>query len=519
MFFLFLLPSLLLTQDSLHLVGTITGEPGSEITDINGIGDVNGDGYDDFMVTIADKTIDLYLGSMNNDLTPSLTFGYPGDNTLNGALRIGTGVGDVNGDGYNDFIISCDTFDGACIDGRVFLYYGGLNIDTIPEYEFHDYYGEDSFGHEIESVGDINKDGFDDFIIGSSYNWSNGKGRAYLFYGGDSISFQRSVTFVDTAEANNPYADSFFGRSVANIGDVNTDGFEDIAIMAGFNTSGLMERVYVYYGGTTVDAIPDTVISRYDAEYFGEVKRMGDVNKDGRIDFCITGMATWYLNISEDSIIKVKGFSFNSGVETDCDINNDGFSDFIMGNISYWNNDSVMVGAAFVYLGGETIDTIYKYKFEGENKWDKFGRIVTTADINGDGFDELFILAPDYPDYNNPLGKIYIYSYKNLSQVEVSRETIPDKFILYQNYPNPFNPTTKISFTIPVGTRHAVSLRVFDLLGREVAALVDETRDAGNHSVKFDGSKLSSGVYFIRMSAQPQEGQPIVQVKKMLLMK
>jgi hypothetical protein len=102
---------------------------------------------------------------------------------------------------------------------------------------------------------------------------------------------------------------------------------------------------------------------------------------------------------------------------------------------------------------------------------------------------------------------------------------LPDKMILYTNYPNPFNPSTVISYYLPsVGTRFIVTLKVYDVLGREVATLVEGVRDGGYYKETFDGSKISSGVYFTRLIARPengkpQAGNPIMQVKKMLIMK
>ncbi len=74
-----------------------------------------------------------------------------------------------------------------------------------------------------------------------------------------------------------------------------------------------------------------------------------------------------------------------------------------------------------------------------------------------------------------------------------------DKFELYQNYPNPFNPETVIRYQLP--TKSFVSLKIFDVLGKEVAVLVNEENEAGFHQLKFDGSKLSSGIYFYILQA------------------
>jgi hypothetical protein len=81
-------------------------------------------------------------------------------------------------------------------------------------------------------------------------------------------------------------------------------------------------------------------------------------------------------------------------------------------------------------------------------------------------------------------------------------EQIPDRIALNQNYPNPFNPTTTISYALP--NAGLVRLEVFDLLGRSVSLLVNETVEAGSHTVRFDASSLSSGVYVYRLTTDAQ---------------
>lgn len=92
----------------------------------------------------------------------------------------------------------------------------------------------------------------------------------------------------------------------------------------------------------------------------------------------------------------------------------------------------------------------------------------------------------------------------------------PLDFVLYQNYPNPFNPTTKIQFSIPVGTgRHlSVQMKVYDILGSEVATLVNEEMKPGTYEVKFDGSNYPRGVYFYQLISGGY-----LQTKKMLIIK
>ncbi|MCF8262061.1 MAG: T9SS type A sorting domain-containing protein [Melioribacteraceae bacterium] len=100
-----------------------------------------------------------------------------------------------------------------------------------------------------------------------------------------------------------------------------------------------------------------------------------------------------------------------------------------------------------------------------------------------------------------------------------AKSNIPNGFELFDNYPNPFNPTTTIKFSIPaLETRHVSSLQtvlsVYDLLGNQVAELVNESKPAGTYTVKFDASNLSSGTYFYQLRAGN-----VTLTKKLILMK
>ena len=91
---------------------------------------------------------------------------------------------------------------------------------------------------------------------------------------------------------------------------------------------------------------------------------------------------------------------------------------------------------------------------------------------------------------------------------------LPEAITLAQNYPNPFNPSTSIQFTLPEAQR--VTLRVFDVLGRQVTSLLrDESLGAGTHSVRFDASGLASGIYLYRL----ESGSSVAISRRMLLTK
>ncbi len=122
---------------------------------------------------------------------------------------------------------------------------------------------------------------------------------------------------------------------------------------------------------------------------------------------------------------------------------------------------------------------------------------------------------------NENTGGMFKVTFINSSPVNVKKKLLQlDKFILAQNYPNPFNPTTTIKYTIPFNINkqkfkfkpYNVTLIVYDILGRKVATLVDKQQKPGNYNVDFNGNKLSSGVYFYKLSVGK-----FTSVKKMLL--
>jgi hypothetical protein len=109
------------------------------------------------------------------------------------------------------------------------------------------------------------------------------------------------------------------------------------------------------------------------------------------------------------------------------------------------------------------------------------------------------------------------FRYSTLIEVEIINSF---NFALEQNYPNPFNPTTNIQYAL--SSIQFVSLKVYDVLGKEVATIVNEEKPSGNYEVEFDASHLSSGVYLYTIKdvdPESSSGQGFVQTRKMLLMK
>ena len=92
------------------------------------------------------------------------------------------------------------------------------------------------------------------------------------------------------------------------------------------------------------------------------------------------------------------------------------------------------------------------------------------------------------------------------------REIVPNEYLLYQNFPNPFNPTTTIKYSIP--KLSFVTIKIYDVLGSEVATLLNEERPAGTYELNWNANNISSGVYFYTLQAGD-----FVETKKMILLK
>jgi len=160
------------------------------------------------------------------------------------------------------------------------------------------------------------------------------------------------------------------------------------------------------------------------------------------------------------------------------------------------------------------------------NDWMNYGRFLYSYNSSNyftHGFYELWdngswILGDGVIEINNPDGfvdhlltnEVYVY-YSKISNVEDDEFNL-EEYELSQNYPNPFNPNTTINYSI--SNPGYVTLKVYDILGKEVTSLVNEEKPAGIYEIEFDGRNLASGIYIYKLSVNNYSDS-----KKLILLK
>jgi hypothetical protein len=170
-----------------------------------------------------------------------------------------------------------------------------------------------------------------------------------------------------------------------------------------------------------------------------------------------------------------------------------------------------------LFSGGGVIAEVTPEITATAASWTQFNIdfVYSSNDIPDKCFLQFMIDGPATSgDYHE--GSYFILDDLNLTGINTSvndKNIIPAKFSLEQNYPNPFNPSTIIQYNLPQNS--FVNLKVYNIIGKEVASLVNSVVPAGSHEVVFDASMLNSGVYFYTLKT----GNNFVQTKKMILMK
>jgi len=265
---------------------------------VAGAGDVNGDGYDDVVVgargyrvgTDRVGRVYAYYGSPGG-LSPSPGWMATGDQDNSYFGMVVAGAGDVNGDGYDDVLVSAPYYDDPEHDkGLVYLYAGGPGgLSPAPMWVTEGEAAAAAYGFGIGGGGDVNNDGFDDIVIGSARLTAMGAivGKAYLYLGGPGGPMF-SPDWTVTGDQDGGY----LGYGVALDADLNGDGFDDVMVGAPRYARDDAEEgvVFVYYGdvggpSTTPDWIAE---SNQSGSYFGRIAgSAGDVNRDGYSDLFV----------------------------------------------------------------------------------------------------------------------------------------------------------------------------------------------------------------------------------------
>jgi hypothetical protein len=496
-------------KDSLYCVNTLVGKTDNRLHNAKAAGDLNGDGYDDLAVMFEDSTY-IYFGNT--------TFELEHDFSIQQALSF---PGDVNNDGYADFLFEKNNSGYAAIH----VGFGGAQLDTTGILIYEQQYLDEFFSGQVDPLGDVNGDGYNDFVISSPYNWSDGISRVYLYYGGEAISTEPDVVF--TSGVSHLYED-FFGHAVTGIGDQNNDGYDDFLISAPNEpfVDSTVSRVYLYYGGSGINSSADSIFHQNNIYGFGEIlNNAGDINRDQHTDFFIRGGMVTYLYFSVDSLIEINIEEYGLGgyvsVGAGGDINKDGFNDYLIGNTNYKNDNDIMVGISNMYWGSEVGDINPDISFEGEYKWDEFSkRQDIIGDFNGDGYDDFFIIAYSYPDFNEPKGKLYLYSFTKLNYINEHIHNPIKNFHLFQNYPNPFNVTTVIPFQLY--TTSKLNVNIYDTQGRLIKKLFSGVKPAGMYNLAWNGKTnygrdAASGIYIVLLKQSSNNIN--VQNQKIILLK
>ncbi len=351
-------------------------------------------------------------------------------------------AGDVNADGYDDLLVGAIGADeGGDLAGVAYLVLGPVSVDASLSAAAARFIGEeagDYAGYSVVSAGDVDADGYSDILIGAPFNDRGGdlSGAVYLVSGPVTGDLDLSAAdLILTGEAEGDRA----GYPVASAGDVNADGYDDLLIGACYDDDAGVDAgaVHLLYGPVTSGAD----LSSSDAKLIGEaahdyagvsVASAGDVDADGFSDMIVgaqdedeggssAGAAyIVYGPVSGDLDLGVAGIklvgedasdSAGLSVASAGDVNGDGFDDVLIGAPEGPATGSGG-GAAYLVYGPVTADldlSAADAEFVGEYSFDYAGQCVSSAgDGDGDGFDDLVIGANGHDDGGNNAGAAYV---------------------------------------------------------------------------------------------------------------
>ena len=414
---------------------------------VAGAGDVNGDGYDD--VIIGDMSYfvawDPQKGLMEG--AALVYYGSPQGIKLNIFSVIKTNqtvssfgwavssAGDVNGDGFDDVLVGDPNYDNQYDDGAVFVYHGSAQgINTTAAITLEGNQAAAELGFSLAPAGDINGDGFDDIIAGAPFytNSQNAEGAVFVFHGSMS-----GINDTPTILENN-VSQAWMGYSVSGAGDLNGDGFNDIAI--GCPTSQAGEgATSIYYGSSS------------------------SINNNSLKASLTIGQPSY----------------FGNAVSTAGDYNGDGYGDLLIGAVNYSPTNA---GAAFMFPGSSTgIYPQSPIKFESNIANSEMGTSVSCAgDVNGDGYSDILIGALFY----NSKGSALIF--KGNDQVGQQ-----NNLRLYNT-----DLTTPINHTQFPQTNFGAGLFAKSFTGRNKGKLIWETKPLAQGFSKGSNNRITNSTQF-----------------------
>lgn len=417
--------------------------------------DVNGDGFTDVLAGVPGwdggrdiRTQDnrgrvhLYYGGTTFGSTPAETPSLRYDGLRAGAeFGIAVTAGDLNGDGYADVAVGAHRDDAIARGaGRVFVYLGGAAPDTDADLILDGQNFGDGFGVKVVSGFDLNADGYDDLAVaawlhdGVTDNTADDRGRVYVFFGGSSPDGVPDL-ILDGGEALEN-----FGVGIAGNVDLNGDGYVDLAVGGPIADAGALAdagRVVVYDGGPWTDAVADLTLTGLQAgDHFGSsVTGAGDMDADGFDDLAVgspayaiggdpsRGRAHVFrggLSPSTTPGLAIDGAggceAFGVSISGGRDLNGDGFSDIAVGApFSDLAAGSPLFCAATIgdygtvelQFGAATLNAAPDARITGEaaNDWLSIGLHVT-GDTNGDRLPEVVMGAPNNDEGSNLFGDV-----------------------------------------------------------------------------------------------------------------
>ncbi len=456
------------------------------------VGDVNGDGYDDFLVAAPlggepgaqVGKVYLLLGKpdagwgADYDLSDA-DASFLGEKQLQHTGEGMAGAGDVNADGYADFLIGADKHspdETSLYNGKTYLILGRPAADWGQDYPLANadasFVGEaayDQAGSALDNAGDVNGDGYDDFLVGAFGHGAGNtyKGIAYLMLGrSDPASWGRDGSLADSAdalfvgEATFDYA----GSAVAGAGDVDGDGYDDFLVGAYSSSESANDagQVYLILGRQAADWGPAFSLSQADASFLGEAESdgagcslagVGDLDCDGLDDFAIgaedndqgsSNAGKVYLLLGRSAADWGTDFDLanadasfvgddtedhaGSALSPAGDVNRDGFDDWLIAANGYDVSPSLTdAGRVYMVLGRPggwvlnvdlaDVDEAHDIMaFDGEAAEDRLGTgLAGGGDVNGDGFEDFLLGAPDNDQAGSNAGKAYLALGKGLA--------------------------------------------------------------------------------------------------------